>query len=324
VADEYKQPLRLFLKVNGPDTKKGQGNEMTSIPKFRFETIVVAADFTEASPSALRYAQAISRIHGSKLVITHVVDPVGYAYPAGEPEAIKRDRAAHDEVQRIEDETRRHGIPVHSPSESRIICDRILQSVIDNHADLLVLGTKARTDAGRTALGIVARQLLAETPCPMLMVSPECEAHLLSAGVWRRVMIATDFSIASLEALGYAHRVAYERLMVLHAEPCFEDCGQNTCMERLRFLAPFNESHTVPVEHVVTTGEPGRVIAEHANKFHADLVVLGSPIDELTDEDFCSSTVLQVVSKVGCPVMCVPSTLKAPVHPLIGEVAYAC
>jgi hypothetical protein len=26
------------------------------------------------------------------------------------------------------------------------------------------------------------------------------------------------------------------------------------CLEQLRFLAPFNESHTVPVEHIVDTG----------------------------------------------------------------------
>ena len=38
------------------------------------------------------------------------------------------------------------------------------------------------------ALGIIARKLLARTPCPMLMVSPECEAHLLSAGLWRKVL----------------------------------------------------------------------------------------------------------------------------------------
>jgi nucleotide-binding universal stress UspA family protein len=297
---------------------------MSGTLKFRFETIVVAADFSNTPSAALRYAQAIGKTHRSRIVVTHVVDPVGYAYAAGEPECVSRDRAAHDEMVRIEDETRRHGIPVHSESESDIICNRILHSVIDNHADLLVLGTKAKTRAGRTALGIVGRQLLARTPCPVLMISPGCEAHLLATGCWRKVLIATDFSLASLEALGFAHRVAYEQLMVLHAEPCFESAGQKTCMERLRFLAPLNEFHTVPVEHVVTTGEPGRVIAEHANKFHADLIVLGSPADELTEDDFCSSTVLQVVSRVNCPVLCVPSTLVAPMRVMVGEVAHAC
>ena len=297
---------------------------MTTTPKFKFETIVVAADFSDGSSAAMRYARAISKIHGSKVIITHVIDPVGFAYPDGEPEVIIRDKAAHEEVSRIEDETRQHGIPVHSASESEVICNRIVQSVVDNRGDLLILGTKARTEAGRTALGIIARKLLAHTPCPMLMVSPECEAHLLSAGSWRKVLIATDFSLASIEALGYAHRVAYEQLMVLHAEPCSNNSEDGTCLERLRFLAPFNESHTVPIEHVVTTGDPGRVIAQHANKLRADLVVLGSPIDELTEEDFCTSTVLQVVSKVGCPVLCVPSSLKAPVQTLIAEVAHAC
>jgi Universal stress protein family len=64
----------------------------------------------------------------------------------------------------------------------------------------------------------------------------------------------------------------------------------------------------VPVEHAVTAGEAGQVIAEHADRVQADLIVLGSPIDELRDEDCKTSTVLQVVSNVSCPVLCVPST----------------
>lgn len=312
----------LLPAVSGESGKA----RMITTPKtrFRFEAIVVAGDFSEYPSSALRYAEAISKVHGSRIIVAHGIDPVGYAYTHGEPETIRRDKAAHEELTRIEDETRRHGIPVHSASESGIICDRILQSVIENHADLLVLGTKATTQTGRTALGIVARRLLARTPCPMLMVSPECEAHLLSAGVWRKVLAATDFSIASLEALSYAHRVAYERLMVLHAEPCPESSGSNSCLERLRFLAPFNESHTVPIEHLVLTGNPGRVIADHANKLHADMVILGSPTDELTEEDFCSSTVLQVVSRARCPVLCVPSTLASPANPLMKKAANVC
>jgi nucleotide-binding universal stress UspA family protein len=297
---------------------------MEAIAKFRFQTIVVATDLSDASRAALHYAQAVANIHKSRIVITHVIDPVAYAYPSGPSKGISQDPAAVDELKQIENETLRKGIPVRSVVESGIICERILQSVTDNHADLLVLGTKARTNAGRTALGIVARQLLARTPCPMLIVSPECETHLPSLGCWRRVLIATDFSLASLEALGYAHHVAYERLMVVHAEPCPDTHIQQSCLERLRFLAPLNESHTVPIEHVVTTGEPGRMIAEHANKFQADLVVIGSPDDELAEEDFCSSTVLQVIARVNCPVLCVPSTLKATEHTFMREVVHAC
>jgi len=158
----------------------------------------------------------------------------------------------------------------------------------------------------------------------MLMVPADSEKHLFAAGSWRRVLIATDFSLASLEALGYAHRVAYEEILVLHAKPALETSEDGVALERLRFLAPFNESHTVPVDHVVTTGDAGMVIAEHARKFHADLVVLGSPINDLTEEDSSTSTVLNVISNVDCPVLCVPSTLDAPIITASREIAHAC
>jgi nucleotide-binding universal stress UspA family protein len=78
----------------------------------------------------------------------------------------------------------------------------------------------------------------------------------------------------------------------------------------LRFLAPFNESHTVPVEHIVAAGDAGERIVEYARKFAVDLVVLGSPEGELTEQDLYTSTVLQVVARIGCPVLCLkPPTL---------------
>jgi nucleotide-binding universal stress UspA family protein len=89
-------------------------------------------------------------------------------------------------------------------------------------------------------------------------------------------------------------------------------------MERLRFVAPFNESHKVPVEHIVASGSAGKVIAEYAEKFGADLVVLGSLENELAEEDFA---VLQVISKVKCPVLCLPLVTNARPAELTYEVA---
>jgi nucleotide-binding universal stress UspA family protein len=89
-------------------------------------------------------------------------------------------------------------------------------------------------------------------------------------------------------------------------------------MERLRFLAPFSGSHTVPVEHIVASGSAGKVIAEYAEKFGADLVVLGSLENELAEEDFA---VLQVISKVKCPVLCLPLVTNARPAELTYEVA---
>ncbi|MGC8550714.1 MAG: universal stress protein [Acidobacteriaceae bacterium] len=287
---------------------------MLRSPEFHFDTIVVATDLSEASSSALRYAQAVAQVHGARIMITHVIDPVGYAFAGGVPIALGEDKAAMEEIHRMEEETRRKGIPVHSRVETGVICDRILQSVIDARADLVILGTRASTGAGRAALGTVARQILARTPCPVLTVPRGAERHIPRGGRWQRVVIATDFSVASLEALAYAHRCAFNQLAVVHAEPCRDHKEHEACLERLRFLAPFNEQHTVPVEHIVDSGEAADLIIRESERMDADLVVLGAPIEELREKDFASSTVLKVISDVRCPVMCVPSTLEMPIR----------
>ena len=98
----------------------------------------------------------MARTYQSTLVIVHVIDPLAYAFPDGAPSLLAANAAAGAELKRIEEETSALGIPVHSVIESGIVCERILHAVSDHHADLLVLGTRAKTEAGRVALGTVA------------------------------------------------------------------------------------------------------------------------------------------------------------------------
>jgi len=292
--------------------------------KLKFGTILVATDLSSAASTTLRYAQAVARLHGSTLVIVHVIDPVGYAFPDGAPDFAVADKAARDELRRIEAEIREEGIQIHSVVETGVICERILQAVCDHHADLLVVGTGAKSKLGRVALGTVARQLLARTRCPILTVSPDADTHLpWTGGGWRRVLGATEFSPVSRFALKFAQQIVHEQLVVVHVARCFGEHECANCLERLRFLAPFNESHTVPVDHFVVSGNAANSIAEHANKLHADLVVLGAPVNELTPEEFHSSTVLQVISQVSCPVLCVRASSANAEQEIIEEVVHA-
>jgi nucleotide-binding universal stress UspA family protein len=273
---------------------------------LHFKTIAVAIDLTESASPALRYAQTMARMYDSTLVLVHVIDPLAYAFPNGAPSLLSANTAAAAELKKIEEETSALGIPVHSVIESGIVCERILQVMSEHHADLLLLGTRAKTEAGRVALGTVARQLLARSRCPIMTISPDALNSLPWAGCWRRVLAATDFSPASVRALHCAHQLALRQLVLLHVRQGEHGTEDSRCRERLRFLAPFNESHTVPVEHIVDSGSAGKLIAEYAERFGADLVVLGSPENELAEENFATSTVLQVISKVKCPVLCLP------------------
>ena len=289
--------------------------------RFSFKTIMVATDLTHSGSCALQYAQRIAQLHQSKFVVEYVIDPAGYAFPEGMSESVASDQRTRNALKQIEDEISDQGIPTHSVVETGVIYDCILQAAIDHQADLLVLGTRAAAKIGRAALGTVARRLLATAPCPILTVPPAATSNIASAGDWNNVLVATDFSDASLDALNRAQAIVRRQLTVLHVSDDPARSSHQRHLELLRFLAPFNESHTVPVEHVVVAGEAGEVIAEHAERLHADLVVLGSPIDERDDEEFETSTVLQVISNVSCPVLCVPFARDASVADVVNEFA---
>jgi nucleotide-binding universal stress UspA family protein len=290
---------------------------------FPFRTIVAATDFSAESSAALRCAQAIARGQRAMLLLIHVIDPVGYAFPDGAPTALDRDAAAREELVRIEAEVRQHGIPVHSRVETGLVCERILLSLRDHRAALLVLGTKAVTGAGRAALGKVTRELLAHAPCPILTVAPDNPGNPRDFSRWNNVLAATDFSLASLSALHYAQSVAGSHLIVLHSARCGRHLECPNCLERLRFLAPFNELHGVPVDHVVTGGDPADMIIDAAERLRPDLVVLGAPSPSHQRKDFDSSTVVRVISEVAAPVLLVPESRFQPEDELIAEVATA-
>lgn len=303
-------------------TKSEKITWLNSAKHFPFKTIVAATDFSEESSAALRCAQAIARRQRAMLLLIHVIDPVGYAFPDGAPSGVGRDVAAREELARIEAEVRQHGIPVHSRVETGMVCERILLSLRDHKAALLVLGTKAITGAGRAALGAVTRQLLTHSPCPILTVAPEDpERSPRRLGTWDNVLAATDFSGASLSALHYAQQVAGGHLIVVHSARCGRHLDCPNCLERLRFLAPFNESHSLPVDHVVTGGDPAVVIVDTAERLQPDLIVLGAPSPEHDAADLESSTVVRVISAVHTPVLIVPESRARHEDEIIAEVA---
>ncbi len=107
---------------------------MTSA-SLHFKKIAVATDLSYLSSSALRYAQGLAVFHRAALCVVHVIDRVAYAFPGGEPSFHQAGRAAREELRRIEAETRRMGIPVHSVVETGTICESILEAVKNCNAD---------------------------------------------------------------------------------------------------------------------------------------------------------------------------------------------
>jgi nucleotide-binding universal stress UspA family protein len=269
---------------------------------FPFSKIVYVGDLLGGSSYGLRYARQLAHEHHAELVVVHSLDPIVYALPG----AALSDAAANEELTAMEHDPQRHGANHDSFAQREQICAEILREARRHSASLLILGTAGHTAAGSMALATMARLLLADAPCCILTVPTPAESAVLPRLLWQNVIAATDFSDAGIAALDVAQRIARRGLAVLHSTQCGKEQQCSLCMTRLRLLAPFNESHTLPVEHLVSSGVVTAAIASVAQRVHPDLLVLGAPAIGVDSNHLDDSTVYRAIVESHCPVLLVP------------------
>jgi nucleotide-binding universal stress UspA family protein len=269
---------------------------------FPFNKIVYVGDLSGEASYGLRYAQKLAHERHAALVLVHSLDPIVYALPGAE----LGDGAAKAELTAMEHDPQRHGANHDSLVQREQICAEILGEARRHSASLLILSSAGRTAVGSMALATMARLLLANTPCSILTIPTPAESAALPRWLWQNVIAATDFSDAGLAALDLAQRIARRGLVVLHSTQCGKEQQCSHCMARLRLLAPFNESHTLPVEHLVASGEVTAAIASVAQRVHPDLLVLGAPAVGVDSGHLDDSTVYRAIVESHCPVLLVP------------------
>ena len=277
-------------------------NQQQTPAGFPFKKIVYVGDLSGEPSYGLRYTQQLAHERHAELVLVHSLDPLVYALPGAE----LRDGAAEAELTAMEHDPQRHGANHDSLVQREQICAEILGEATRHSASLLVLSTAGRTEAGSMALATMARLLLADTPCSILTIPTPVESAALPRWMWQNVIAATDFSDAGIAALDVAQRIAGRGLVVLHSTQCGKEQQCSHCMTRLRLLAPFNESHTLPVEHLVASGVVTTAIASVARRVHPDLLVLGAPHVAIDSGHLDNSTVYHAIIESHCPVLLVP------------------
>lgn len=138
---------------------------------LRFHTIVHPTDFSQGSSQAFRYASALARDCGARLVVVHAIEPavamIGEA--ALVPYELEELRAAArkslDELQPIDANVRLEKVLRDDPAPAAI-----LDVADESRADLIVMGTHGRTGLTRLLLGSVAELVLRRARCPVLTV----------------------------------------------------------------------------------------------------------------------------------------------------------
>lgn len=142
-------------------------------------TLVVPYDFSEPSQTALRTAARLACRLGASLHLLHVIElPAfalgafgsGLALPLPAPLPCLRERslqALRDAAHAVDEPPA--GIEAHVV-EGGAVAERIREAAMELHADLIIMGTHARTGLARLLFGDVAATTVRKAPCPVLTV----------------------------------------------------------------------------------------------------------------------------------------------------------
>lgn len=293
----------------------------TGIPKLELKHILVTTDFSECSRSALKQAAALARLHGSDILVLHIVPPEPIINSALEPATWEHDameQQAREEMNRAEQET------ISDVKHEYMVENGSLKDVLDNvirarEISLVVLGTHGRTGLKKIFLGSVAEEIYRLATCPVMTIGPDIEPKLLTHGRFQSVLFATDFTEGSKHALPMALGFALEsqaHFTILHvleegsmAAMYLHKQLAKGAREQIEAMVPAQIRVSSPPDVEVVSGYPVEEILRVARKNQADLIVLGvhkaSRVGARTSAHLPWTIASTVVCHAKCPVLTV-------------------
>ncbi|CAN5592402.1 universal stress protein [soil metagenome] len=302
---------------------------------FALRTILVPTDFSSASTKALRYARALGEEFDSTFHLLNVFD--GQLEPPLPAPLFGTDQEIATIVRReLRALGEKAGLPMdRSHCHMRIgpAYRQVCEEAAKVRADLIVIATRGAGGWKRVLIGSTAERVVRHAPCPVLVVR-EKEREFISRKSGkqqertlkiRRIVVPTDFSAHSKEALDYAIALAKRvgaRLLLVNATypqylntsidymaldypALYEDIRSRARSEMKEFLRG-SAFQGVPFDTAIKDGHPAERIVRFAKKERADLIVTSTHGRTGFSRALLGSTAEQVVRHARCPVLVVP------------------
>jgi len=195
--------------------------------------------------------------------------------------------------------------------------DKLLSYARKNHADLIVLTTRAKKGMPRFFLGSFAETLLLRTSVPILLVNPLAapptrikrllftaelrgsDSRGLSLCVGLAKTLGCEIAIFhKLESLGIPYRPT---------QPVFLESEKERRMKELARLALWSKKQGIEADVIfdVESGDIASAITENARDVKGTLIVISPQVGPVS-RHFLGSTTLKVVRSSASPVLIMP------------------
>jgi nucleotide-binding universal stress UspA family protein len=276
---------------------------------MRPKNVLLATDLDRRTDRAMDRAAALATEWGSRLVIAHAIEGTPGGWPRTRPKDL---RAAA--IRRIREDLRE---PV--PTDLELVVERgdavkvVLETIARFRCALVVTGVARASGFTRASAGATVDALARLSPVPVLAVKTRPNRP------YREVVVATDFSESSREALllalemfpsahislFHAYHVAYEALVddKCAARESEARLADDKAREFLAATALGDRNVEVRSEH----GPPELALCELAVNGGVDLIVVGTRGRGVVGQLLLGSVARSIVAEVPADVLIAPS-----------------
>jgi nucleotide-binding universal stress UspA family protein len=290
-------------------------------PKVRFKKILCPIDFFKASSKAFDYGLKLATNYGAKVHALHVIVPV---IPSASDAAYNivdltanQEKDARRFLEKLKTKTDRAQVVLTTEVRFGDADREILHTVETQKADLVVMGTHGRRGFERLVMGSVAERLMRSCPVPLLIVGLGRKSASTPPNI-RRILLTTDFSEGTPDAVTYALSIAREsraKLTLLHVlhdiaadvAGKYRDPLMRGIEVQMQKLIPENSLDGVDFETRIEEGLPSKIIPEVV-KSGFDLLVMNIHGKGMLDRALLGSTAERTLrtSAEFCPVLLIP------------------
>jgi nucleotide-binding universal stress UspA family protein len=283
------------------------------------KNILCPVDFFPASDAAVVYAAGLASNYDATVHLLHVIGlaPTSYEFPMTTIDLTKTlEEIAQKELKRLSAVVRARGAAVEGELRTGDVYDEIKRAIAVVKPDLIVMGTHGRRGVERWFMGSTTEKLLRHSPVPLVTIGAAGE-KVLNTARFRKILVTTDFSDGTPDALAYAFSVAQENesqvtlLHVLHDVPGdFSGKYRNSLVNGLRKqldeMVPAEARNWCDIVTRIETGIPYRIILRTIEDERPDLLVMNIHGKGMLDRALLGSTAERVVRAASCPVMMIP------------------
>lgn len=295
------------------------------VKRTSIKRLLLATDFSDWARRAEEYACSLAASWQAGLTVMTVLEfPPGMdpEYAINKQYLTERMHDASSRLAEFKGRAQQRGIATTMRIATGIPSEEVIAAARAEETDLVVVGTRGKSGLAHVLLGSTAERTIRMAPCPVLAVHmPKPEGRPGEGVSLNRILVPTDFSECSLEAVEFAGMVARQAKASVELLHILEPGGygidfsiehpderqrkRKQATERLEGLSSGLIAAGILVKTSVLGGAPADTILEVAQKISCHLIVMGTHGRRGLSHVFAGSVTEAVLRRGTVPVLAV-------------------